>query len=50
MLSILYNNVKYAYDTNGIKGGNAERVCRVAQAKLGLGQDSDGQHLAPDGS
>lgn len=50
MLSVLYNSVKYARNTAGIKGGNAERVCRVAKAKLGLGQDSDGQRLALDES
>jgi len=50
LLTILYNSVKYARNTAGIKGGNTERVCRVAKANLGLGQDSDGQHLAPDES
>ena len=50
MLSVLYNSVKYARNTAGIKGGNAERVCRVAKEKLGLGQGSDGQNLALDES
>jgi len=45
MLSVLYNSVKYARNTAGIKGGNAERVRRVAKAKPGLGKIAMGSIL-----